>query len=190
MAQCELTISVEGVSPLLMHNGQLANPLNPLVKEMKQHTGQRKKTDETYEEISRLEFKAGLYLNENGDVIIPSEVIESCLVDGAKKSKLGKQFKSAICVTDAVLLQYGPPKTVDEMWADPAKFVDVRACKVGQARVMRTRPIFRNWGITFEVLYDSEQVNEENILRAVEDAGRQVGMCDFRPKFGRFQIVT
>jgi len=189
MAQEELTIKIEGVAPLLMHNGQLANPLNPLVKEMKVHTSQRKKTDETHIEISRLEFKAGLYLNAKGQVIIPSEVIESCLIDGAKKSKLGKQFKSAICVTEDALLNYGKPQTVEQMWAKPAEFVDVRSVKVGQARVMRTRPIFRNWSIEFELLFDSDQVNAENILGAVCDAGKQVGLCDFRPKFGRFQIV-
>ena len=31
-----------GIAPLLMHNGALANPLNPLVKEMKAITGLRK----------------------------------------------------------------------------------------------------------------------------------------------------
>ena len=45
-----------GIAPLLMHNGALANPLNPLVKEMKAITGLRKKTDEHHLELQRLEI--------------------------------------------------------------------------------------------------------------------------------------
>jgi hypothetical protein len=54
---------------------------------------------------------------------------------------------------------------------------------------MRTRPIFRTWALKFEVSFNADLVNPEQIQLAVEDAGAQVGLCDYRPKFGRFQIV-
>lgn len=184
-----IVFKIEGISPLLMHNGQLANPLNPLVKQMKALTSQRKKTDEVHAELSRLEFKAGLYLSVDGKVEIPSEVIESCLIEGAKKSKLGKQFKSSIAILESAPLEYGEDLTVDQLWDRNEEFADVRGVKVGTARVMRTRPIFRNWRLEFEVSYNSDLVNPEQIQLAVEDAGAQVGLCDYRPKFGRFQIV-
>ncbi len=179
---------VEGISPLLMHNGQLANPLNPIVKQMKALTAQRKKTDEIHAELSRLEFKAGLYLSADGTVEVPSEVIESCLVEGAKKSKLGKQFKSAIAVLENAPLDYGEKLTPDQLWERNEEFADVRGVKVGASRVMRTRPIFRNWRLKFEVSFNPDLLNPENIVQAVADAGAQVGLCDYRPKFGRFQI--
>ena len=56
----ETTITIRGIAPLLMHNGQLANPLNPLAKEMKKVTSVRTKTDEHHLELQRLEFLAGL----------------------------------------------------------------------------------------------------------------------------------
>lgn len=172
-----------------MHNGQLANPLNPLVKQMKALTGQRKKTDEVHAELSRLEFRAGLYLSHTGEVEMPSEVLESCLIEGAKKSKLGKQFKSAIAIMENSPLNYGENLTVDELWERNAEFADVRGVKVGTSRIMRTRPIFRQWSLEFEVSYNADLVNPEQIQLAVEDAGAQVGLCDYRPKFGRFQIA-
>jgi hypothetical protein len=184
-----ITFTIEGIAPLLMHNGQLANPLNPLVKQMKALTGQRKKTDEVHAELSRLEFKAGLYVSPAGVVEITSEVIESCLIEGAKKSKLGKQFKSAIAVMENAPLDYGEKLTVDQLWERNEEFADVRGVKVGTSRVMRTRPIFRNWRLEFEVSYNADLVNPEQIQLAVSDAGTQVGLCDYRPKFGRFQIV-
>lgn len=185
----EITFHIRGIAPLLMHSGQLANPLNPLVKEMKVLTGQRKKTDDTHLELSRLEFRAGLYLNAAGQVVIPSEVLESCIIEGAKKAKLGKAFKSAIAVQDDAVLDYGKQLTPEEMWSKPEAFVDVRGVKVGTSRVMRTRPIFRTWQLMFEVIFDGDQINAENVVQAVSDAGRQVGLCDYRPKFGRFEIV-
>jgi len=189
MSQQSLKFHIEGIAPLLMHNGQLANPLNPLVKEMKTLTGQRKKTDEVHLALSRLEFRAGLYLNSKGEVIITSDVLESCLIEGAKKSKLGKQFKSAVAIHEDSILNYGKKLTVDELWERSAEFADVRGVKVGTSRVMRTRPIFRNWSLKFTALYDDEQINAENLLQAVTDAGTQVGLCDYRPKYGRFQII-
>jgi hypothetical protein len=173
-----ISFNIEGISPLLMHNGQLANPLNPLVKQMKSLTG-----------LSRLEFRAGLYLSPSGQVEIPSEVLESCLIEGAKKSKLGKQFKSAIAIMQNSPLDYGEQLTVDELWERNEEFADVRGVKVGTSRIMRTRPIFRVWGLEFEVSFNADLVNPEQIMLAVDDAGAQVGLCDYRPKFGRFQIV-
>ncbi len=185
----EIEFKIEGVSPLLMHNGQLANPLNPLVKQMKAVTGKRKKTDDDHAELSRLEFRAGLYLSAAGQVEIPSEILESCLVEGAKKSKLGKQFKSAIAIYENSPLDYGEKLTVDQLWERSEEFADVRGVKVGTSRVMRTRPIFRNWKLTFKVSFNPELLNPEQIVLAVQDAGTQVGLCDYRPKFGRFHIV-
>ena len=181
--------TIEGISPLLMHNGQLANPLNPLVKQMKALTGQRKKTDEVHLELSRLEFRAGLYVSASGMVEIPAELLESCLIEGAKKSKLGKQFKSAIAIMENSPLDYGEKLTVDQLWERNEEFADVRGVKVGTSRVMRTRPIFRTWRLSFDVHFNADLVNPEQIQLAVEDAGAQVGLCDYRPKFGRFQIV-
>ena len=185
-----IEFKIEGVSPLLMHNGQLANPLNPLVKQMKAITGLRKKSDENHIEISRLEFRAGLYVSASGEIEIPSEVMESCLIEGAKKSKLGKQFKSSICIMENSTLDYGEKLSVDELWKRSEEFVDVRGVKVGQARVMRTRAIFRNWKLSFTVHYNADLVNPEQIHIALDDAGSQVGLCDYRPKFGRFEVVA
>ena len=185
-----IEFKIEGVSPLLMHNGQLANPLNPLVKQMKTITRLRKKSDENHIEISRLEFRAGLYVSTSGEIEIPSEVMESCLIEGAKKSKLGKQFKSSICIMENSTLDYGEKLSVDELWKRSEEFVDVRGVKVGQARVMRTRAIFRNWKLAFTVHYNAELVNPEQIHLALDDAGSQVGLCDYRPKFGRFEVVA
>ena len=186
----ETTITISGIAPILMHNGQLANPLNPLAKEMKKITSVRTKTDEHHMELQRLEFLAGLYLDDKQRVILPSEVIESALVEGAKKAKLGKAFKAAMSVWDAAVLEYGEQLTPAQLWEKADTYADVRGVKVGQARVMRTRPRFNSWAATFTVHWAEDQITIEQLRTAIDDAGRQVGLCDYRPKFGRFEVVA
>ena len=188
MALQQLTVKIRGVSPLLMHNGQTADPLNKFSKQLKAVSGKRKKTDEDYAEMSRIEWHAGLYVNEGGNAIIPSTLIEASILDGAKKSKLGKAFKSAVFVNDDAILDYGRKGKVADLWGDD-NYRDVRGVRVGQSRVMRTRPIFRQWGCEFSVLFDDEQVNQSDVERAIVDAGSKSGIGDFRPKFGRFEVV-
>lgn len=185
----ELSVSITGVSPLLMHNGQTADPLNKFSKAMKEVSGKRKKTDEDYAELSRIEWLAGLYVNESEKLILPSISLEAAIIDGAKKSKLGKAFKSSVFVNDDAVLNIGTKyKVASELWKNEA-FRDVRGVRIGQSRVMRTRPIFREWSSSFVVMYDDEQVNLGDVQRALVDAGRISGVGDFRPKFGRFDVA-
>ena len=177
-----------GIAPLLMHNGSLANPLNPKVKEMREITSLRKKTDENHLELQRLEFAASLYLDAKNRVIIPSMNIEGALVEGAKKAKLGKAFKSAVMVPDDSVLDFGEALNPEQLWARNEEYSDVRAVLVNNSRVMRTRPIFRQWAIEFAAEFDDEQINADQLIKAAQDAGRMVGLCDYRPKYGRFSV--
>jgi len=183
-----ITYHVRGISPLLMHNGRLANPLDPFAKKMKALTGLRKKTDETHVELSKLEFLAGLYLDSEERVIIPSGNIEGAIAAGARLSRQGKEFKSGVMVADDAVLDYGKPLTPEELWADYDNHVSVMAVKVQKARIMRTRPIFHEWAISFAVQFNSDVVDGSHVTMAVEKAGSLVGLCDFRPKYGRFEI--
>jgi hypothetical protein len=184
----EISVSIVGVAPLIMHNGQTCDPLNKFAKAMKEITGKRKKTEEDHGELSRIEWMAGLYINDDKKLILPSDVLDASLVEGAKKSKLGKQFKSAVFVPYDAILDIGKRSyTIEDLWNDE-NHRDIRGVRVGTSRVMRTRPIFRNWSATFTVQFDDEQVNLADVQRAIRDCGVQVGLCDYRPKYGRFEI--
>ena len=177
-----------GVAPLLMHSCRGANPLDPDVKAMKAITGKRKKTDEDHEKLMEMEYKLNAYWNEKLGWHIPSNIIEQCIVNGAKKNKLGKQMITAIRVEEeAIALICDAPKSVDEAFADTT-FVDVRNVVVNRARIMRTRPRFDRWRLNFDVEVDESIVNETDFLTALNYAGSLVGICDYRPKYGRFEV--
>ena len=84
MAWQTITYRLTSDCPMLMHNGQTADPLNHWSKSMKQVSGKRKKTDADYEELAKIEFFAALYIDKTGP-IIPSANIDSMLVNAAKK---------------------------------------------------------------------------------------------------------
>jgi hypothetical protein len=55
------------------------------------------------------------------------------------------------------------------------------------AKVMRTRPIFRNWSINAIAQYDPDVLNLRDVEEIASDAGKLVGLGDWRPKHGRFE---
>ena len=183
-------IQLQGVSPLLCHNGQTADPRNTYAKAMKAVSGKRKKTDADYDELARLEWLAGLY-RIDGDLVIPDYVIESAMIKGAMKSKRGPQAKCGLFFTEHASLEFdGNPDTItDDTLSgmfESGGFTHTIGVKVGMAKVMRTRPVFRNWSITITAQYDPDVLNMRDVEEIAIDAGKLVGIGDWRPKHGRF----
>ncbi len=92
----EINATLVGCSPLIMHNGQLADPFNKWVKELKPLTSKSRKTDEQLLEIRRLEWFGGLYLDQEKNIAIPADNVLALVVDGAKKHKLGPKAKAGV----------------------------------------------------------------------------------------------
>lgn len=186
-----LKLKLSGPS-LIMHNGQTADPRNRYSKAMKEISGKRKKTDADLDELARIEFLAGLYLN-SGSIVLPDHVIEAALVAGAKKTKMGTVAKMAVFVDGPAELNFdGNPGHIDEdslqqMWEGGEHHITA-GVKVGMAKVMRTRPHLKNWNATISLDYEDDLVNRQSVIEFAQDAGRQVGLCDWRPKHGRFQV--
>lgn len=181
--KCKIT----SATPLLMHNGSLADPLNEIVREMKKLTSKRgNKTDADLEELSRLEWYGGLYFHE-GAPCLPAEMIEACLTEAAKKQRKGPLAKTGILVQDNAALNYEGPRNPDEMWAS-RKFMHKVGVKVQKSRVFRTRPIFRDWSADLAIHYLPGVLNKSDVAGFVELAGQLVGIGDWRPKFGRFYV--
>ena len=186
----KLSFKIRGVAPLIMHNGQLADPANKWTRAMKEITGKRKKTDADYEEMAHLEWMGGLYLHK-GEPCIPGYVLEGALIGrggAARKQKMGKQAAVGLYVLDDFPLEYEGPRDPKELWLLP-EFQLRAMVRVGQARVMRTRPIFREWAATVEIEVDPDFVNLDDAKLWMTVVGREVGLMDWRPKCGRFEIV-
>lgn len=187
MAHKVLNFKIRSESPLLMHSGQMADPLNEFSKRLKAITGKRDKTEADFEEMSRLEWYGSLYL-ENEKPCIPGFVLEAAFINAARRNKRGKQAQAGILCPDNYILHFPEEKnTLEEMRLNGCRLV-ARA-RIGQASVMRTRPKFDNWTADIEVRYDPLMLNEQAIKDIVRIAGEEIGLMDWRPKFGRFSVV-
>lgn len=183
-----LNVRFTGSSGTILHNGQLADPMNPYAKEIKKISGKRNKTDEDHVEIARIEFFGSFYLDENHGPCWPGENIERMLVDAAKKSKQGPKAKMSLFVDGVCPIIYRGPKTREELWL-LEEFRIVASVRVQQSRVMRTRPIFRQWELVVPIQYDPTLIDESDVLRWCEVAGQQIGLSEWRPRYGRFSVA-
>ncbi len=182
-----LTFKITGKSPLLMHNGRLANPRDKYTRMMKVITKKRTKTDEDHEELAMIEARGGLYYSEHSGVYMPGENIEATLINSAKLQKLGTALKRAARVVEIECpIEHSGPKDPDKLVRDP-DFTLSKMVKVTTSKVLRTRPIFHEWSTSFTVAYNTTQLNDEDIKRIVKDAGEFIGIGDWRPRYGLFE---
>lgn len=180
--QCKIT----GVTPLLLHNGILADPMNEIAKMMKAVSGKKDKTEADYAELSHLEWYGSLYVHD-GKLCLPSEMLEACLLESAKKKKKGIQAKAGIIVPNEAPLEYPGPQNVDEMWKS-GEFIHKIGVRVQRNKVIRTRAILKEWRANVTVHYLPSLLNKSDIAAFFETAGSIVGLGDWRPKFGRFTV--
>lgn len=182
-----IKLKMKATCPMLMHGDRFANPLDPATKAHKELTSKRKKTDEDYEAIAKSEFLGSLYIDQDGP-FIPSMNLDAAFVESAKMQKLGRHAKRGLMVLeDKVHLHYDGPRVAEKLAADP-RFIDMRGVRVSMAKLMRCRPRFNDWTAECSVAFDPEQINDNEVRQIIENAGRLVGVGDFRPRFGRFSV--
>jgi hypothetical protein len=170
----EVTVTIKGVSPLLMH----AYPLEP-------DEAPEKKTPEEQAE------KAAYRDPETKRLFIPGVNIQRGLVSAATYSKGKGRASLQKPVAAGVLVN---PERVDlgvSSYAVDSRPVVIAATK---GRVLRHRPRLDDWKATFGVEYDETLVTEKELRAVVDNCGQRVGLLDFRPErkgpFGRFMVTS
>lgn len=175
------TITVEGMTPLLLHNpasmGQGGDGLSAKGKNVP-----------TPEE----EAEAGTYRLASGQLAIPSFAFRGALLSAAKGRKLGKAFATAV-VKGSVFVT-SELTGLDDLDGSPlhAYEIDARRARVGNAGVTRCRPKLEKWTAEVVFEFDPDFIAPETIRELLAIAGRTIGVGDFRPEkagpFGRFTV--
>jgi hypothetical protein len=175
-----------------MHNGQMVDPLNPFARDIKKISGKRDKTESDYAEMARLEWYGGLYL-DGGKPCLSGDIIEATFVTGSKKRNKGKTAKAGVyCSKNFPLVFTGSEdKKLDltTMWESKKYHLSVPV-RIGQSKVMRMRPQFEEWSAIIELNFDDGMLNPTEVFDILKICGEQIGLCDWRPKFGRFTVET
>jgi hypothetical protein len=133
------------------------------------------------------------YRDDSGNLYIPGGNILACLVGAGIHHKSGR---SKLTTQKSSLIPAGI--SVEEMIISLGTTdfeVDSRSVVIPATggRVMEHRPRLDEWQLTFTLDIDKEMFSEKTVRLLVDDAGRKVGLGDYRPQrkgpFGRFSVV-
>lgn len=203
--------TIVSTTALLMHNGQLSDPLNEIAIEMKKLNDSKrgKKTEADHVRLAELEFTGGLWLDtqyggKKGEPVVPADAIEAMLqrAGSVVKQRGGKRdFATGVrVIADYFPLLYKGPRTAEGLWGDgfrgdkPSPFIFRKSVTNQNARIIRTRPRFDAWKLELEFEFDDHTVQANVVKEALERAGDVVGIGDWRPssktpgKYGRFTV--
>lgn len=183
-----LKLKLTGLAPLVMHNTQLSDPRYVRASGIKTITSKRAKTEDDELELTRLEFIAGLYWNGTGPYL-PGVNVDAAIAQAAGQAmKGGRKVVQSCLMTDDARLEYGGKhKTPDDLFTDGGYMLYVPAVIPStKSRVMRARPIFKQWSAKVTINYHT--LSEEQIIQFAQRAGDFIGLCDWRPRHGRFSV--
>lgn len=181
-------VSVTGVSPLMQHRFPLPD-LEALSK-----GGSLKSGEPDYSQ----EWRKAMYVDSNGCLYQPAAHFEGAMIKAAASYKIkgarGKTYKdlfrsSVIVSPDEIPFNMPAPQELD---GDPDKvmYLDVRPVVIQRARIARIRPTFKaGWHLEFEIMVSDGQIPKNVLYEVLSLAGKTVGVGDYRPRFGRFQIA-
>lgn len=140
-----------------------------------------------------------VWRNDDDLICLPGEYLRGTLIDqknGAAKYQSDPRSprKSALDLFRAgvvSLTDLAPITRADGTLANTWDYLDRRRAVVQRNAITRERPAFyAGWSATIELMVVTPQYITPSLLRlTLNDAGRLVGVGDFRPSFGRFSIT-
>lgn len=181
-------------TPMLIHNGRTANPLDDFSKAMKAITSKRKKTEEDLEKLMDIQWEASLYWNDQIGLYMPVENLLAALLKACKKHKMGPMVGGFVFTE-----KLGFPiitKNHDNFEALKAdkenKFV--KAVTIQRSKTLACRPIFNEWKINFDFIVDLSVLIESDVTMILNTMQNRVGLGVWTPShpkpgnFGKFKI--
>lgn len=179
-------VTIEGVTPLLMHKFTDADAMKASSGNNAVMVGDRG----TPQEVS----EAALYTDEEGTPIIPQPNLLRCIIDAGKFFKAGKSKVTTMKTSLIPACVFMDLAHFDLLHEDPWR-VDTRPVRIPSTggRILRHRPCFEDWRIEFEFELDETIIGVKLMREIVDTAGQRIGLGDFRPDckgpFGRFKVT-
>jgi hypothetical protein len=172
-----VSVTIEGSADFLFHRWN-TEAVDAKAKAAKNSAAKKTDNVESY-----------VYRTDSGELAVPGEYLRQSIITSAKfRQDPRSPRKSAMDLYKAgvvSLTALAPLGTVD--W----DYLDTRRVMVQRNGVNRVRPAMRaGWRASFDLMVNIPEYIERNSLREViEQAGRLIGVGDFRPTYGRFGVV-
>lgn len=129
-----------------------------------------------------------VYRDDTGLLCIPGEYVRQAIIHAAKfRQDPRSPRKSAMDLYKAGVISLTPLASLGSRDWD---YEDRRRVAVQRNGITRVRPAMRaGWGITLDLLVNlPEYIPLDALNDVLVNAGRLIGIGDFRPTYGRFAI--
>lgn len=133
--------------------------------------------------------------NEDGIICLPAEYLRMSVVNAAKfRQDPRSPRKSAMDLFKAAVVSLSPLSPIVNNDGKISKKWDFEhRCRVQVQRngITRTRPAFKEgWSVEASLMVVlPEYVDSSTLHEVISAAGRLIGVGDFRPTYGRFQVM-
>lgn len=132
-----------------------------------------------------------IYRDQDGDICLPGEYLRMAMVYAAKfkqdprspRKSAFDLFKAGIVPLTELAKINGGTKNWD--------FIDQRRVVIQRNAITRMRPAFlKGWSAEVEIMVNvPEYIDYAFFSEVLSMAGRLIGVADFRPTYGRFDIA-
>jgi len=184
MSEITVSVTIEGVTPILMHRFTEENEVKVSSGMSTVSVGDKG--------TPREQAEKKLYKNDEGDLYLPGPNIFACIIAAGKFHKNGKSkvttVKSSLVPAAMSILDLVCPFGTKEFEVDSRSVV----IPATGGRIMAHRPRLDKWSLTFRLAIDTLMFAENFARKLVDDAGKRIGLGDFRPDrkgiFGKFVV--
>jgi hypothetical protein len=171
------SITIQGSADFLYHKWNVEQIAEQLAA--KKGSAIRKTDDlETY-----------VYRDSQGYLAIPGEYLRGSIIGASKfRQDPRSHKKSAMDIVKAAVVSLTPLASVGQKHWD---YEDKRRVVIQRNSITRTRPALKaGWKATVELMCNlPEYISPSFLNDLVASAGKLIGIGDFRPSYGRFQVV-
>lgn len=171
-------VTIEGTAAILFHRWNCESVES---KSKAKKGSQEKKTDDT---------ESYVYRNENGEVCVPGEYLRGAIIGAAKFQQDPRSpRKSAADLFKAGIISL---TELASLGVKDWDYMDKRRVCIQKNAITRCRPAMHpGWKATFILLVNlPEYVSPQLLNTTIQQAGKLIGLADFRPSFGRFNVIN
>lgn len=169
-------VQIEGVADLLFHRW---NNESVEAKATAAKGSKAKKQDD---------IESYVYRTPGGNLALPGEYLRQATINAAKyRQDPRSPRKSAMDLFKAAIVSLTP---LADLGTAEWDYLDRRRAVVQRNGITRTRPaMLTGWRATFVLMCNlPEYVTPPMLHETITQAGRLVGVGDFRPSYGRFSV--
>lgn len=170
-------VTIEGTADLLFHRWNCES----IAEKAGAAKGSKSKKSDDVESY--------VYRNDSNEICLPGEYLRQSIVHAAKfRQDPRSPRKSAADLYKAGIVSL---MNLASLGKESWDFVDQRRVTIQRNGITRSRPAMKaGWRATIQLLVNlPEYIRPADLNSIIADAGRLIGVGDFRPSYGRFNVV-